>query len=139
MSVKTIPTKINKYNVYNTGNRLLGMGDELPLPKFEGSGETVDMLDMNKAVQLELRGAQQATNTESDVEYRQIRVVVRGRMINFDPGKTKAGAAMECTVTLSVTYILIELDGKPMVELDKLNEVYKVRGVDVLATIKEMC
>ena len=172
-SVKTIPTKINKYNVYNTGNRLLGMGDELPLPKFEASSETVngagvqgefddptvgyfnnmeleipfrvfdpeavDMLDMNKAVQLELRGAQQATNTESDVEYRQIRVVVRGRMTGFDPGKTKAGAAMECTVTLSVTYILIELDGKPMVELDKLNEVYKVRGVDVLATIKEMC
>lgn len=173
MSVKTIPTKINKYNVYNAGNRLLGMGDELPLPKFEASGETVngagvlgefedptvgyfnnmeleipfrvfdpeavDMLDMNNAVQLELRGAQQATNSESDVEYRQIRVVVRGRMINFDPGKTKAAAAMECTVTLSVTYTLIELDGKPMVELDKLNEAYKVRGVDVLATIKEMC
>jgi len=25
------------------------------------------------------------------------------------------------------------------VELDKLNEVYKVNGVDVLAKIKEMC
>lgn len=35
--------------------------------------------------------------------------------------------------------ILIEVDGKTVVELDKLNEVYKVNGVDVLAKIKEMC
>ena len=39
--MKTIPTKINKYNVYNTGNRLLGMGDEVTLPSFEASSETV--------------------------------------------------------------------------------------------------
>ena len=39
--MKTIPTKINKYNVYNAGNRLLGMGDEVTLPSFEGSSETV--------------------------------------------------------------------------------------------------
>ena len=39
----------------------------------------------------------------------------------------------------SVLYILIELDGKTVLELDKLNEVYKVNGVDVLAKIKEMC
>ena len=30
-------------------------------------------------------------------------------------------------------------DGKTVVELDKLNEVYMVNGVDVLAKIKEMC
>ena len=35
------PTKINKYNVYAKGNRLLGRGDEMELPKFETSGETV--------------------------------------------------------------------------------------------------
>ena len=39
--MKTIPTKINRYNVYNRGNRLLGMGDELTLPDFEPSSETV--------------------------------------------------------------------------------------------------
>ena len=39
--MKTIPTKINKYNVYNAGNRLLGMGEEVTLPKFEASKETV--------------------------------------------------------------------------------------------------
>ena len=27
--MNTIPTKINRYNVYNKGNRLLGVGEEM--------------------------------------------------------------------------------------------------------------
>jgi phage tail tube protein FII len=46
---------------------------------------------------------------------------------------------MDTAITLTILYILIEVDGKTVVELDKLNEVYKVNGVDVLAKIKEMC
>lgn len=46
---------------------------------------------------------------------------------------------MDTKITLTTLYILIEVDGKTVVELDKLNEVYKVNGVDVLAKIKEMC
>lgn len=173
MSTKTIPTKVNKYNVYNQADRLLGMGDELTLPDFETSSETVsgagilgevddptvgyfsnqeveipfrvldqeavDMLDMTRAVQLTIRGAQQTTNAEGDIEYRQIRVVVRGRAAKFSPGKLKAGSTMDTKITLTLLYILIELGGKSVLELDKLNEVYKVNGVDVLAKIKEMC
>ena len=163
--MKTIPTKINKYNVYNAGNRLLGMGDEVTLPSFEASSETVSgagvlgefddptvgyfsnmeqeipfrVLDQTKAVQLELRGAQQTTDSNGDIEFRPMRVVVRGRMAGFEPGKAKAGNGMETSVKLTVLYILIELEDKPMVELDKINEVFKIRGVDVLAKIKEMC
>ena len=100
--MNTIPTKINRYNVYNKGNRLLGVGEEMTLPDFEPSSETVtgagilgeiddptvgyfgnqeleipfrlldketaDMMDMTKAVQLEIRGAQQTTNTEGDIQ-----------------------------------------------------------------------
>lgn len=173
MSAKTIPTKVNKYNVYNEGDRLLGMGDELPLPDFESSSETVsgagilgevddptvgyfgnqeveipfrvldqeavDMLDMTRAIKLTIRGAQQTTNAEGDIDFRQIRVVVRGRAAKFSPGKLKAGSTMDTKITLTLLYILIELDGKSVLELDKLNEVYKVNGVDVLAKIKEMC
>lgn len=173
MSVKTIPTKINKYNVYNAGNRLLGMGEEVTLPSFEASSETVSgagilgefddptvgyfsnmeleisfrvldaeavaMLDQTRAVQLELRGAQQTTDAGGDIAFRPMRVVVRGRMAGFDPGKVKAGEGMETTVTLTVLYILIELEEQPVVELDKINEVFKLQGVDVLAKIKEMC
>ena len=46
---------------------------------------------------------------------------------------------MDTKITLTTLYILIEVGGKTVVGLDKLNEVYKVNGVDVLAKIKEMC
>ena len=38
---KNIPTKINNYNVYNDGEKLLGVGDELTLPDFEATSETI--------------------------------------------------------------------------------------------------
>lgn len=171
--MNTIPTKVNRYNVYNSGNRLLGVGGEMTLPDFEPSSDTVtgagilgeiddptvgyfanqeieipfrlldkeamDMMDMTKAVQLEIRGAQQTTNSEGDIEFRSMRVVVRGRSGKLSTGKVKAGSTMDTTVTLTVLYILIELEGSSVLELDKMNEVYKVNGVDVLAAIKEMC
>lgn len=171
--MKTIPTKINRYNVYNSGNRLLGMGDELTLPDFEASTETVsgagilgeiddptpgyftnqeieipfrildkeatDMLDITKAVQLEIRGAEQTTKSEGDIEFRGVRVVVRGRSNKFTPGKMKAGNPMDTSITLSILYILIELEGEPVLELDKMNEVFKINGNDILAKVKELC
>ena len=39
--------------------------------------------------------------------------------------------------TLGLTYIYIELDGKPKFELDKLNSVFKVNGVDLLAKVRK--
>ena len=81
----------------------------------------------------------QTTNTEGDIEFRPMRVVVRGRGGKLTTGKVKAGSPMDTAITLTILYILIEVDGKTVVELDKLNEVYKVNGVDVLAKIKEMC
>ena len=38
--MKDIPTKINKYNVYNDGDRLLGMGDMLSF--IEKAQQTYD-------------------------------------------------------------------------------------------------
>lgn len=170
---KNIPTKVNRYNVYNEAERLLGVGEELTLPDFEASSETVsgagilgeiddptigyfgnqemeipfrvldqeavDLLDMTRAVRLTVRGAVQVTDSEGDIIPQAIRVVVRGRASKFSPGKLKAGTAMETRVTLTLLYILIEIAGKSVLELDKLNEVYKVNGKDMLAKIKEMC
>lgn len=171
--MKDIPTKINKYNVYNSGNRLLGMGDELTLPDFEASSETisgagilgeiddptvgyfgnqemeipfrildneaVDMMDMTKAQQLEIRGACQSTDAEGNIAFKSIRCVVRGRSKKLAGGKLKNGNPMDTSVTLTVLYILIEVDGATVIELDKLNEVFKINGIDMLAEIKEMC
>lgn len=42
-------------------------------------------------------------------------------------------------MTLNILYILIEVNGESVVELDKMNPTYKVNGVDLLAAYKEMC
>ena len=46
---------------------------------------------------------------------------------------------MDASVTVEVAYIMIELDGKKRVELDKLNNVYKVNDRDLLAKIRSQC
>ena len=48
------------------------------------------------------------------------------------------GEGMEATVTLELTYLMVEVDGKQLVEIDKLNGVYKVNGKDMLAAIKNL-
>ena len=44
----------------------------------------------------------------------------------------------EATVTLELTYLMIEVDGQQLLEVDKINGVYKVNGVDMLAGISEL-
>ena len=112
---------------------------EMEIPFRVLDEEAADMLDQTKAVHLELRGGRQTTDANGDIEFRPMRVVVRGRTASFEPGKVKRGNGMDTNVKLTILYILIELDGNPIVELDKINEVFKIRGVDVLAKIKEMC
>ena len=53
-------------------------------------------------------------------------------------GERKSGSSMGSGVTLNLTYILIEVDGESLIELDKLNPTFKVRGVDILQKVREM-
>lgn len=39
--MNNIPEKINAFNVYNSGNRLIGLSDEVTLPDFEAITETL--------------------------------------------------------------------------------------------------
>ena len=43
---------------------------------------------------------------------------------------------MEASVTLEVLYMLIEVDGKTMLEYDKLNSVFVVNGKDLLEKVR---
>ena len=99
---------------------------------------TADMMDMTKAVRLTLRAAQQALTVEGDTEFRSMRVVVRGKSATLSMGSVKSGSSMGSGVTLNLTYILIEVDGESLIELDKLNPTFKVRGVDILQKVREM-
>ena len=111
---------------------------EMEIPFRVIDQEAADMMDMTKAVQLTLRAAQQTLTVEGNTEFRSMRVVVRGKSATLALGSVKSGSAMESSVTLNLSYILVEVGGESLIELDKLNPTFKVRGVDILQKVREM-
>ena len=49
-----------------------------------------------------------------------------------------AGEGMEAKVKLELTYLMIEVDGQQLLEVDKLNGIYKVNGTDMLAGVNSL-
>ncbi len=97
-----------------------------------------DMLSPLKTVNLTFRAAQQVYDKTGGYNFKGLRVVEKGRVKKFKPGKIEKGESMEATVTLELTYIMIENDGKKLMEIDKLNGVYVVDGVDMLAEVRDL-
>ena len=86
---------------------------------------------------LTVRGAIQQLDA-GDGTYKAVpcKVVLGGVPKKTDLGKFEVGAAQDASTELEVTYIKLVLDGENMIELDKLNYIYAVRGVDQMAGIR---
>lgn len=168
---KNIPDKINDFNVYADGDRLIGIGEEVTLPDIEMLSETVrvpggevdsptigqfasgqveipfqsfvqdtfDMLNPLKSVNITLRASQQEMNGSGDIVFKGVRAVFRGRPKTLSAGSIKKGSGTGTSLSIEWTYYLLELDGKKVVEIDKLNSVFKVNGADILAQTKKLC
>lgn len=95
----------------------------------------------SKQVNLTLRSSIQYVDKESGgtISSQGMRVVFRGRPTAYNLGTLSQGSLMNASITLEVTYILIEIGGKTLFELDKLNSVFKVNGVDLLEDIRNQC
>lgn len=87
-------------------------------------------------VDLTLRASIQVTSADGGTDYVGMRVVVRGKIKSLTGGKIEQAKKSEPSIKIALYYILIEIDGQPMVELDKLNYVYKIGGVDQLAKVR---
>lgn len=174
MAGNLIPTVTNTFNVYDEGNMLVGLSEEIELPDFaaiteemSGSGilgkiqesvmghfdsqemkipfhnldnDIFSYADPTKVIVLNLRASQQQLNRkDASAPYRGIRIAVRGKMKSFSPGVLKQGGRMGSSLTLELLYILIEIDGKTQLELDKLNQVYRVGGKDIMEEMRKYC
>lgn len=90
--------------------------------------------------EITLRSTEQVTVAGSGaIDFQGMRIVFRGRPIGFKPGTMKKGAQMNASITLELLYVLIEIDGESKLELDKLNSVYKINGVDILEKVRKLC
>lgn len=132
-----------------SGNGILGEY-EAPVTGHYGNMEQVinfrcinedyfKLIYPNKSVELTLRGAIQVVNpsTHSTSEVG-MRVVFRGRCKKISIGTVKQREGMDSSIALSLTYILVEMDGRERVKLDKLNGEFRIDGVDMLAKIRKL-
>ncbi|MDD3652400.1 phage major tail tube protein [Immundisolibacter sp.] len=81
-------------------------------------------------VMLRFAGAYQRDDT---AEVNAVEVVVRGRHTEIDPDNAKAGERGKLTVKSALTYYKLSIDGDVVIEIDLLNMVETVNGVDMLA------
>ena len=99
--------------------------------------DVFSLMNPSDLVDLTFRAAAQSTvKATGALDYKGMRIVERGRLKNFAPGKYELGKQMEAVVTLELLYILIELSGKTMLEYDKLNSVFIVNGKDLLEKVR---
>lgn len=169
------PEVINYFNVYNSGNKLMGITGEVSLAELKaktaavsGAGilgeyntavigmfeniqqeipfrminqEFFDLMDASKQAEIVMRASAQNVNKSSGgaLSTQGMRVVFRGRPTSFKMGQLKIADLMNASVTLELTYVLLEMGGEKKLELDKLNEIYIVNGKDLLAEVRKQC
>ncbi|QWU35613.1 phage major tail tube protein [Serratia ureilytica] len=62
-----------------------------------------------------------------------VEIVLRGRHKEFDFGDQKQGEDTETKISTQCTYFKLTVDGKERIEVDTVNMVERVNGVDMLA------
>lgn len=120
----------------------IGLTDkmDIKIPYVTLGEDIFTMMNPNEATDIMLSGAIQGTdNATGKIVYSQVSISVRGTVKTFTPGSVKAGAKMESSVTLALSRYKIVVDGITKLEIDKMNNVYTVNGVDVLKEVRNMC
>ena len=63
---------------------------------------------------------------------------LRGGLREVDPGEWSAGSKAEFKYIVDVTYYKLEIDGRVMFEIDPINSVRVIDGVDQLADVRNV-
>ncbi|WP_203717061.1 phage major tail tube protein, partial [Escherichia coli] len=81
------------------------------------------------SVPIRFAGSYQRDDTGETVA---VEVVMRGRQKEIDTGEGKQGEDTESKISVVCTYFRLTMDGKELVEIDTINMIEKVNGVDRL-------
>ncbi len=129
---------LGEYNTSVVG-MFQSMSQEIPFRMIDRDFFT--MLNTGEQSKVVLRSSVQQRNRETGgtISTSAMRFVFRGHPTAAKFGTVKIGELMNASITLELTYMLAEIDGTTMLELDKLNSVYKVAGKDLLKDIMKQC
>lgn len=127
-----------------------GIGGDLNMPipgQFESMEQELnfrtvysgfeEVIAQGQSFDLTLRAAQQVAGKDGTTKFVGLRIVERGFVKKIAAGKVVRGEPMESTVTAELSYILIENNGRKLLEIDKLNGVHIVNGIDQMAGIRK--
>jgi len=96
-------------------------------------------LSAQRSHRLDLRGVVQVYDAGNGT-YKQVgvRVVVQGPTTNNEIGKLGKNASSDGTTEIEALYLKIQYDGKTLVEIDKMNYVCVIDGVDLLKETRKI-
>ncbi|ANF85153.1 Phage P2 FII-like protein [Pseudomonas antarctica] len=136
----TLPSLGRKMEAYRGGGMNgpvkadLGMSDDGI--QFEWKTGGLDLISLRQfgavnasSVALRFSGPYQQDDTG---ETSNVEVVVRGRHETIEMGEAKAGEDTEHSMKTTCSYYKLTVDGEEIIEIDLLNFVEKVNGVDML-------
>ena len=113
---------------------------DIQIPFMSLTKDLFSLANPGEAEDLTLRGAIQGTDPATGkIPYTSIAISMRGTVKEITPGTVKSGGKMESSVTMTLSYYKIALDGETVLEIDKLNNVFVVNGDDVLKEVRDMC
>jgi P2 family phage contractile tail tube protein len=89
-----------------------------------------------RAVRLQARASLETHNAEGLAAERPVVVHLAGRFKEFPLGAFKQHDNVELETTMTVTYVKLVIDGKEKLEIDVMENIYKVDGTDILANYR---
>lgn len=161
-----LPRKLKQMAVFVNGQHYAGECTEVTPPTLERETEDYRAGGMNGPVKLDmgakelvmklklaghvaelvtqyggsLQGTQlrlvQAVQADDSDQVQGVEIVARGRLMKLDPGSAKVGDLTEQEYEFPLTYIKWVDNGQTLVEIDHLNMIDIVGGVDRMAQTK---
>ena len=139
-----VPRKLKYLNMFNDGLSYMGVVESVTLPKltrklekYRGGGMpgsvSIDLGlddDALSCVPLRFTGSYQRDDTGA---ISAVEVVMRGRHKEYDGGENKQGESGTTKISTECAYYQLTIDGREVIEIDVINMVLKVDGVDRLA------
>jgi len=137
----TPPTLARKMEAYRGGGMNgsakadLGLSDDGLQMEWKLGGLDLIVLRQFGAVKadgvmLRFTGSYQQDDT---AEYTSVEIVVRGRHETIDMGEATPGEDTEHSVTTALTYYKLTVNGEVIIEIDVLNFIEVINGVEMLA------
>lgn len=138
----TLPKIVEKTEAYRGGGMLGELDISLGLEKLEleitVGGVAVPI--MRQMGMVGVAGAISrfagAYQEESAGTWLSGEVVTRGKWVEFDPGNAKPGDDTEHKFKQTAAYLRWDVNGSTEIEIDLINNIYRVGGVDRLAEMR---